>query len=237
MPSMLARFGAWIALCLSRGPRSPLGKDDVSLLAEEIGEDSYAGGTFVFRRGDPTARVHILRSGSVELTREINGRRVIVQILRAGDVFGDVPVFLGEPEIFDARAAEDCTILSLEAEALYQLLQTRPLIARRWFVSLAERMSGLQNRLIDLLAGGLEAQLASSLLRQSDDDGTVHTTQASLAAMLGVQRSSVQRVLKSLESAGLVDLQYRRIELVDRSGLMSLIDEPDVTGHQPRPDD
>jgi CRP-like cAMP-binding protein len=90
-------------------------------------------------------------------------------------------------------------------------------------VSLAGRMSGLQQRLIDVLAGGLEAQLASVLLRQADDRGRVTLSQAQLAALLGVQRTSVQRVLKSLDDAGLVEVGYRRIELVDRGGLASLL--------------
>lgn len=156
MVNMVARFGAWIALCLSRGPSSPLGENDIALLVEEMGEKTIAWDMFVFRRGDPTAMVHVVRSGTVELSREIRGRRVMLQVLRAGDVFGDVPAFLGEPEAYDARAVVDSTVLSLDAAALFDLLQTRPLIARRWFVSLAERMAGLQNRLIDLLAGGVE---------------------------------------------------------------------------------
>jgi CRP-like cAMP-binding protein len=228
MASKLARYGTWLACCLSRGPRSPLGESDIALLAEEMGEESYAGGTFVFRQGDPAAKVHVLRTGTVELSKEVKGRRVTLQVLRPGDVFGDVPVFLGDPEPFDARAVEDCIILALDAAALFELLQTRPLVARRWFVSLAERMAGLQSRLVDLLAGGIEAQLASILLREADEDGRVRATQSSLADMLGVQRSSVQRVLKLLEAAGLIELHYRSIDLVDRGGLVSLLEEADT---------
>ena len=225
MNSRLSRYGLWLACCLSRGPRSPLGEDDVLLLSDEMGEESYAGGTFVFREGQEAAKVHVLRTGTVELSRVINGRRVTLQTLRPGDVFGDVPVFLGEPEPFDARAVEDCTALVLDAEALFSLLQTRPLVARRWFVSMAERMAGLQSRLTDLLSGGIEAQLASLLLREADAAGRVQITQANLASMLGVQRSSAQRVLKSLETAGLIELKYRTIVLVDRGGLASLVAE------------
>ena len=209
---------------------SPLGENDLALLAAEMGEERYAGGTFVFRQGEEAAKVHVLRAGTVELSRQVRGRRVTLQVLRPGDVFGDVPVFLGDPEPFDARAVEDCTVLALDAAALYELLQTRPLVARRWFVSLAERMAGLQNRLVDLLAGGIEAQLASILLREADDGGRVRATQGSLAAMLGVQRSSVQRVLKTLEVAGLMELHHRSIELVDRAGLASLIEDAEAVG-------
>ena len=224
MTSRIGRYSTWLACCLSRGHEAPLRDNDIESLANELGERAFAGGTFIFQRGEPAASVHIVRTGSVELSRTVHGRRVTLQVLNAGDVFGDVPVFLGEPEPFDARAIQDCTILSIDSAALFTLLQTRPLVARRWFVSLAERMAGLQQRLGDLLAGGVEAQLASILLREADDVGDVKITQSQLAGLLGVQRSSVQRVLKSLAAAGLIELHYRRIELVDRGGLVSLLD-------------
>jgi CRP-like cAMP-binding protein len=221
----LSRYGSWLACCLSRGRTAPLTEGDVEELATEMGEQVVAGGTLVFKRGDPAAQVHVVRTGSVELSRTINGRRVTLQLLHPGDVFGDVPALLGEPEPFDARAVEDSTVLSMDAASLFALLQTRPTVARRWFVSLAERMAGLQNRLVDLLAGGLESQLASLLLREAGTTGDARLTHAHLAELLGVQRSSVQRVLKSLEAAGLIELHYRRIELVDRPGLLSLVEE------------
>jgi CRP-like cAMP-binding protein len=215
---------SWIACCLSRGTAAPLNRSDIEELATEMGERQVAGGTFVFRHGDHAARVHVVRSGAIDLSKIVGGRRVTLQRLRPGDVFGDVPALLGREEPFDARAVDDSTVLSIEAAALFELLQTRPGVARRWFVSMAERMAGLQDRLDDLLAGSLESQLASLIVREAGNSGEVRVTHAHLAELLGTQRSSVQRVLKSLESAGLIELRYRRIELVDRGALEALID-------------
>ena len=219
----LAKYRTWIACCLGRGRRAPLGDTDIDQFVAEFGESQYAGGTFVFRKGEAAALIHVVREGTLELSRVINGRRVALQILRPGDVFGDVPAFLGEPEPLDARALEDCTILSLDAASLFRMLQTRPLVAQRWLVSLAERMSGLQQRLGDLLAGGLDAQLASILLREATQDGEVMLTQDQLAEMLGAARTSVQRVLKQLEANEVIELGYRRIQVMDPSGLKALI--------------
>ncbi len=231
MSSRFVRYGSWLACCLSRGPKAPLSENDVEQLAAEVGERKFAGGTFVFRRGDPAAKVHVVREGCVELSRTVGTRRVTLQLLHPGDVFGDVPAFLGDPEPFDARALDDTTLLSLDAASLFELLGTRPKIAQRWFLSLAERMAGLQGRLVDLLAGPLESQLGSILLREADDEGVVRITQAQLAEMLGVQRSSVQRVLKSLEAADLLALRYRKVQVLDAAALLSLI-EPDTTSYR-----
>jgi CRP-like cAMP-binding protein len=224
MANIAARFGSWLACCLGRGERAPIGDADVADLVSELGEQRHAGGTFVFREGDASARVHIVRDGAIELSRANAGRRVTIQTLQPGDVFGDVPLFLGEPEPFDARAVVDSTVLSMDAETLFRLMATRPRLARRWMVSLAGRMAGLQQRLIQLLAGGLEAQLAALLLERSDEAGRVSMSQSQLASLLGVQRTSVQRVLKQLGDAGLLEVGYRKIELTDRAGLMSLVE-------------
>lgn len=222
LSARLSGYRAWLACCLSRGHQAPLSDSDVAQLAAEIGERRVAGGTCVFREGDPAAMVHVVRSGEIELSRGDGDRRVTLQLLRPGDVFGDVPAFLGDPEPFDARAVEDSTVLSMDVKTLFVLLQTRPAVARRWFISLAERMQGLQNRLFDVLAGPLDAQLASVLLREADDAGQIRITHAHLAEMLGAQRSSVQRVLKSLEGNGLLELHYRRIVVADRDRLQAL---------------
>jgi CRP-like cAMP-binding protein len=221
---LVHRYASWVACCLSRGRRAPLNPHDLTQLIDELSERRVAGGTYVFRQGDDAARVHIVRSGRVELSRTVGRRHVTLQELRAGDVFGDVPALLGEPEPFDARAIEDTVILTLEVPALLGLLQTRPLVAQRWFISLAERMATMQQRLIGLLAGGLEAQVADLLLREAGVGDTVSITQSRLADLLGSQRSSVQRVLKNLEAAGVIESRYRKITIVDAVGLSALVD-------------
>lgn len=219
----LSDYGSWIACCLSRGEQAPLTQRDVDDLVADFGESLFAGGMFVFRCGDRAAQVHVVRTGMVELSRVTNGRRVALQILHPGDVFGDVPAFLGELEPFDARAVNDCAVLSLDVSALFAMLQTRPHVARRWIVSLAERMSGLHLRLGDLLAGSLEAQLASIVLREGINGRHVTLTQDQLAEMLGAARTSIHRVLKHLEHDGLIELGYRRIKVIDVAGLSELV--------------
>lgn len=226
---LVHRYASWVACCLSRGRRAPLNPHDLTQLIDELSERRVAGGTYVFRQGDDAAKVHIVRSGRVELSRTVGRRHVTLQELRPGDVFGDVPALLGEPEPFDARAIEDTVILTLEMPALLGLLQTRPLVAQRWFISLAERMATMQQRLIGLLAGGLEAQVADLLLREAGVGDTVSITQSRLADLLGSQRSSVQRVLKNLEVAGVIESRYRRITIVDAVGLSALVDHPSGT--------
>ena len=231
----------WLAACLSRGDLAPLGAEEVAELATEFERTSVVAGTLLFRQGDRPDRVYVLRSGSVELVRSVGVRRLALVVLRPGDVFGDVPVLLERPEPFDAEALEDSVVFTIDPERLSGLLRRRPRLAQRWHVSLADRMARTQERLFEVLAGGLDAQVAALLLHQPGR-GDVGLTQKVVAELVGVQRSSVNRALKRLEAAGLIERGYRRITVVDAAGLAELAGEPlpaDRAGPRPgceRPD-
>jgi CRP-like cAMP-binding protein len=160
----------------------------------------------------------MLRSGAVELSRDLNGRRVVIQILRPGDAVGDVGVFLRMTAPYDSIAVEDSVILWFDFVALHRLLEQRPRLALRWLVSVSGRLVSYQDRLMELLAGGLEAQIASVLVRRADR-GLVKLSQSTLAELVGGRRTSVNRVLKHLEEQALLRLRYAQIEILDEAGL------------------
>jgi len=215
------RQAAWIAQWLGPGDLAPVGPDDIRDLAELLREDHYRAGETVFQIGQAPTRVNIVRSGAVELSCALHGRPVVVQILRAGDVVGDVPLFLRMMESFDAVALEDSRILSIDSLALHRLLARRPQLAWRWMLSVSSRMASAQARLVELLAGGLEAQIALVLLRRADH-GVVHLRQSVLAELVGGRRPSINRVLKRLETQGLVRLHYGSVQILDEAGLAAL---------------
>jgi CRP-like cAMP-binding protein len=213
---------AWLASCLGRGDLSPVSSEDLEELAGHLSEDRYAGGTAIYHRDALPERVHILRSGAVELTRDLGGRNAVVQLLRPGSVFGDVPLFLRTGEPTEATAVDDVVALSIDSLTLFALLGRRPMLARRWLVSVAGRMAQMQDRVSDLLAGGLDRQVGSWLCREATPDG-VSVSQLTLARLLGARRTSVNQSLRRLEAAGFISTGYRRITVTDPDGLAEML--------------
>ena len=80
---------------------------------------------------------------------------------------------------------------------------------------MATRLASSQNRLVGLLGGSLTAQTARLLVDEADATGHIALSQATLAAMLGAQRPSVNKVLGELGAAGLIEVSYRNIRVVD----------------------
>lgn len=147
----------------------------------------------------------------------------MIGLRRPGDVEGDIPLLLGIPTPYSARALADTVCLYLSPTAFEELLGRHPALARRWLSSVAQRLATSHGRLISLLGRPLVAQLAGLLVDESED-GTVELPQRTLAAMLGVARPSLNKVLKELERRGLVALGYASIRLLDEDGLRGVAD-------------
>lgn len=215
----LIRQAAWVARCVGRGAAAPLHPDDVATLAAMLSVRDFVTGSAVFKAGEAAGGVWIVRDGSVELSVGSGRRRAVVHLLHPGDVDGDIQLLLGMDMPYTGRALGDGTCLFMGRDDFEHLLATRPPIARRWLSSVAQRLAHSQARVLGLLGGSLTAQ-AARLLADEATGGQVALPQRTLAAMLGVQRPSLNKVLKELERDGLIRIGYASIEVLDLPGLV-----------------
>lgn len=212
------RHAAWIARCVGRGASAPLHPNDLSALAETLQAREFPPGAVVFPADQAASGVWIVRQGQIELAVGSGRRRAVVDVLRPGDVDGDIPLLLDMPSPYTARALTDSSCLFLDRQAFDRLLATRPAISRRWLSSVAQRVSASQARLIGLLGRPLPAQLAQLLLDEAAE-GRVELAQRTIAAMLGVQRPSINKVIKEFERDHLIRVGYAVIEIIDPDAL------------------
>jgi CRP/FNR family transcriptional regulator, cAMP and macrophage regulator len=213
-----ARHAEWVAQHLGRPELAPLEADDIDALAALLHEEHYTAGETIFRIGDAPTRIGIVHHGAIALSRDINARRIVLHILRSGDALGDTGVFLRMTAPFDGVALEDTMVLSIDSVEFHHVLEQRSRLALLWLNSLACRLISYQTRLTELLAGDIEAQIASMLIRTAVRS-RVSLNQARLAELVGVNRSSVNRVLRQLEEQNLVRLRYSQVEILDEAAL------------------
>ena len=216
----MLRHAAWMARHLGRGDLFPFTSGEVAELAATIGVETVEPGTRLLGTGGPVEFIGIIERGEVELSHRSGFRRVVLQILRDGDLLGDVPFFCRLPAPFTARALTEVMLIRLDRPSMDRLLAARPALAQRFLYSLASRLDRMQRRLLQLAVGDLRQQVASLLLDESGDaHGAVRLPQSTLAELLGATRPAINRVLKGLESDGLIRLGYREIEVADPRAL------------------
>ncbi len=205
-----------MARCVGRGELAPFSAAETTRLADALGTRSVAAGAPLMHGSDHVDAIGLILSGDVELTRRHGVRRVVLQVLHAGDVYGDIPFLCDMAPPFSARALTDVEVIEISGEHFWALLDQRPEVARRFLFSVASRLQRMQQRLLELMSGDLRHQVAALLLDETGGGrGVVPLTQTVIAEMLGAGRSNVNRALKELEGEGGLELGYRRIEVVD----------------------
>lgn len=215
------REAAWIARCIGRSETAPLREADLAALASYLAPKRVESGTVLFRAGEPSSGVWIIRDGMIELVAGSGAGRLVVQVLHPGDVDGDVQLLLGMAFPYTARAASAAHYLFLDESSFDRLLSDHPAVARRWLSSVAARVAKGQRRVVALLGRGLTTQVAR-LLAEEAVDGRIRLPQRTMAAMLGVHRPSLNKVLKDLEKKKLVEVGYREITVLDQAALARL---------------
>ena len=218
-PDAMIREAAWLARCVGRGEWAPLFEEDIAELGQRLASVRLEPGALVFPQGTVSEAVWIVRAGRLELSRRDGDTRLIVQVVHPGDVDGDISLILQMPQPYSAHAIDHVETLRLSAEDFEWLVATRPAVARRWLSSVAARLMAVDRRILQLAGRDLRKQLAGLPLDEERDD-SVALPQESLAALLGVRRPSLNKVLRELEREGVVGLSYRCVDIADRAALV-----------------
>lgn len=230
--AVTAGGAGWAARCIGCGDAA-LPDEDLAALAAQLKRWAIRAGDVLFTPGKRPAGVWVIRTGAIELAVGRDAHRLVLQVLRAGDVAGDVPLLTRQPLPYEARAVQAASGLLLPAAAFTEMLSDHPALARLWLSGMTARFAGSQARILALLDGGLPQRAASLLLREARQ-GSVDLPQATLAAMIGTPRPSLNRVLRRFESAAMISLRYRHIQIL-RPGRLAAIahSRPDAAHHTP----
>lgn len=196
---------------------------DAPLMAQILaaGRDvHYADGQLIYRRGDLSPGISILKSGRV-VARIIgtDGSVLTNSTLSPGQCFGEFTLFAGLPRTHDISAVGDTVLTQISGRRFLALFDREPRIARALLTISLHRSFSLVEFMDDLRRLPLIVRIAKILMsripQQDVRTETITFRQDELAFTLGVSRVSVGKALKRLERDGYVRLGYGRIELPD----------------------
>lgn len=202
--------------------------EDVAALATHLVLRRLPAGQVALPAGLRPDGVWIVQSGAIELTARVGRRPVVAQVLRDGDVFGDIPLLIDREFPYQLRALRATTCFWLSAQDFLRLLADRPAISRLWLRSCAARYIDNQSRMLGLLDGSLAQRTAMLLLGESRA-GVVDLPQTILADMIGSPRPSLNRVLRAFQQQGMISLNYGRIHILDELRLRHLAQNVDTS--------
>lgn len=204
-----------------------LGDTTLDRLAALAVRRRVARGTTLFRQGDAGDALYAVISGQVRISASAaGGREVFLNVMEAGDTFGEIAIIDGQSRTASATTVTDCDLLLLARADFMALMQADPALPIHLLQLFCQRVRWTSEVIEESALLSLPARIARRLLRLAQDHGeadagvpSLRISQAELANFLALSRQAVNRHLQEWREAGLLDLTRGRIIIRDPAAL------------------
>ena len=176
----------------------------------------FRKGEVIYSQGEPAPDVRYLQKGTVKVSvLSHTGKEAVVAMLTEGDFFGEGIMAGQTVRMASAIAATTCSVMTIEKDAMAQLLHDEPSFAARFLSHMLSRNIRIEADLVDQLFNSSEKRLARTLLLlarygQTHPTNTVpKVSQETLAEMIGTTRSRVNFFMNKFRKLGLIEYNGR----------------------------
>ena len=181
--------------------------------------------TTVFSQGDACKNYLIVLDGKLKVfTRAENGREIVLYRLSSGDSCVLTTSCLFSHKNYPAEGETETMVkaLAIPASKFEAALQKSASFRAQVFSAFSSHLSDMIVLVEEVAFGKLDVRLAKHLLAQRDENDTLTATHQNIATELGSAREVISRLLKELESRGLVEVNRGKILVRDVAGLQAL---------------
>jgi CRP-like cAMP-binding protein len=209
-----------------------LSPDEMAALAKSAPMKEVASGTIFHSPEDAAEVLFILKKGRVKLYQlSPDGRALTMHIYEASSIFGEMSLLGQGMHGNFAQALTPCVLCLMSRNHVQRLLFGDPRIAMRIAEALGERLTNVENRLLDFAFRRVPERLARLLLQLAQPHRAllsftqrmeVRYTHEELADMIGTTRETVTKLLNEMRTRKLVELQRGRVTLLDMNGLQRI---------------
>ena len=183
-------------------------------------------GHLIYLQNTEATCFYYLKSGRVKsYIQAEDGAQRMLNLYRAGSLFGEAAFFDGQPRVSSAVALTDCELVAIDREQVSAQFSQQPELALAMINYLARTVRLLSRQVDDMAFRPARWRIARYLLEQKNEDGLIHATQEEISSAVSVSRVTVSRMLGEFSRQGLVKMSYGAIRLMDRESLGQLCGE------------
>ena len=203
---------------------------ELEKLAAYARPQHFRRGQTIFRKGDPGHSMMAVLTGTVKMVvPSSNGRELVLNLIHAGEAFGELALLDGRDRSTDAVAVTDADVLVLERREFVPFLLSHPPVALKLLEVLAHKVRRTSEQVEDVVFLDLPARLAKTLLRLASNGhdparrgAVVSITQKSLGQMVGTSRESVNKQLQTWESRNWIAVAKGTVTLLEVDAMSEL---------------
>ena len=142
MDNAAARFEEEIGFLRNSEIFGRLSPEELKLILDRGRMETYTTGSTIFKIGDPSDAIYVIKSGVVEICREKGDREkiVVVAYLGESDSIGEMAIMTGSSRASLARVPQRAEILRIEKRDFIDLLNQFPVLSISLLAVLSKRL-------------------------------------------------------------------------------------------------
>ena len=201
--------------------------EEVHMINFEKEFRQYSRGDILYQEGNRISGFFCIHSGIIKVYKTgFDGKEQIIRFAKAGEIIAYRSVLSNEVACTSAKVIEDCSVCFIPAEILISLIKTNSAYALELLKLACQELGEANSFITDIAQKTVRERLAEILLFLVNDFGLdeqsylkISLTREELANIVGTATESVIRLLSEFKTDRLVELNGRKIKVLDKKGL------------------
>lgn len=202
-----------------------LSKNEIRLLNDNRYEATFKPGEIILKQGSPASSAVFLASGMAKIYIEgLDGKNFILGIALPKQLIVGPGVHIHARHSYSVSALTVVQACFISMEIINQLVRQNAAFASGMIEDLSVKSMIVHNKLVSLAQKKMPGRLAEAILFFSDevykaDVFDMILSRQELGELTNMAKESVVRILKELESSGVVKSDCSKIKILDREKL------------------
>jgi len=185
----------------------------------------------IFNKGDPGDCLYGVLSGRVRIySTSAEGSEIMLNVMEAGELFGEIALLDGRPRTASAAAMERADLLRIHRDHFLPYVKANPDMIVGMLSLVCDRLRWTSSTIEDAAFLSFPARIAKRLLflvdhhrRPEERDITVPISQHDLGQMVGARRETVNKQLALWRAAGILDTGRGALVIRNLDALRELV--------------
>ncbi|MFN8241969.1 MAG: Crp/Fnr family transcriptional regulator [Bacteroidales bacterium] len=201
--------------------------DEAEQLNFEKDHRHYKRGEILYNEGNRISGFYCINSGIIKVYKTgLDGKEQIIRFAKPGEIIAYRSVLSSEPACTTSEVIEDCRVCFIPTELLVTLIKKNSTFALELLKLTCNELGEANSYITDIAQKTVRERLAEVLLHLIKDFGldeqkylNISLTREELANIVGTATESVIRLLSEFKSDKLVELNGRKIKILNIKGL------------------
>ncbi len=204
-----------------------LTKDEIDILSYIKSCNTYKKGETIYNENNRVTGIYCIGLGIIKHYKTGNdGKEQIIRFSKKNDIFGFRAILSGESACTTAKVVEDCSICFIPVAHFLKMVNENSGFAMSVMKLSCKELGDANKYILDIAQKNVRERLAEILIQLNNSFGTndenylnIFLTREELAGIVGTATESVIRLLSEFKKDKLIELNKRKIKIIDFSKL------------------